>query len=908
MTLAARRHPRPTGLAAALCLALVVSASCSRAPDPTVDTAVPDTTIPLSDGWHIAPAEIDAAGPAVSAAGFDTSAWTAASVPTTVMAALVKSGEVEEPYFNQNLERIPVERFEQPWWYRTEFTVDATAAATRLVFEGVNYRADVWLNGRKIGGRDDLVGAFRMFEIDVSEHLVAGVNALAVLVHPPKPGDPTIGFVDWNPTSPDRNMGLWRGVHLRATGNVSIDHVFVRSDVDLESLAKASVTVQATLANHSDQPVTAVVRGTISDGTEGSAPIDFEQELALEPGEARQVEFSPERFEQLALDQPRLWWPLHMGEPNLYDLTLSADAGGFSDRQQLSFGIRHVEDYMTEEGYRGYAVNGRKLLLRGGGWVDDMMLADDDRKVEDQIHYIQHMNLNTIRLEGFWGSSHKLYDLADRNGLLVMVGWSCQWEWEDYLGGPVDEFGGIDTPEEMDLVSRSLSDQVRWLRNHPSVLVWVLASDMLPRPELEEKYYAELAEVDPTRPALAACSVRVSEVSGPSGVKMNGPYDWVPPSYWYLDRERGGAYGFNTETGPGPQPPPIGSIQRMLPEEHWWPIDEMWHYHCGRHQFNTLDRYKAALDRRYGEAKDLEDFARKSQVANYEGMRAMFEAFQIRRPATTGIIQWMLNSAWPEMYWQLYDHYLVPNGAFYGARDASRPVNIAYDYADRGIVAVNETLSALAGVTARVRIFDLESEVRFDESRTLDVPPETVRDVLTLPAAPVPGGAYFVDARLTGAGGEPLASSLYWLSAQADELDWDASEWFVTPVSGYADFTGLARMPEVKLDVEHQLTATAGGHTVDVTLANPTDKLAFFVELMVSGADSGRLAAPILWSDNYVSLLPGESRQIRGEIPAHALDGEAPVFHYSGVNVGPSSASSSSSENLRPAVTSSSPS
>lgn len=457
-----------------------------------------------------------------------------------------------------------------------------------------------------------------------------------------------------------------------------------------------------------------------------------------------------------------------MGEPNLYDLALRVDAGGsLSDREELAFGIRKVEDYMTEDGHRSYAVNGKNLLVHGGGWVDDMMLADDDRRIEDQINYVKHMNLNTIRLEGFWGSSHKLYELADENGILVMVGWSCQWEWGEYLGTPVDEFGGIDTPEEMDLVARSLGDQVRWLRNHPSVLVWVLASDKLPRPELEKKYEAELAEVDPTRPALSACAAGVSEVSGPSGVKMHGPYDWVSPNYWYLDTERGGAYGFNTETGPGPQPPPVESIRRMLPEENWWPIDEMWNYYCGRHQFNTLNRYKAALDARYGEAADLEDFARKAQVANYEGMRAMFEAFQIRRPATTGIIQWMLNSAWPEMYWQLYDHYLVPNGAFYGARDGSRPVNVAFDYADRDILAVNETASTLAGVTVRVRVFGLDSAVLFDESKTLDVAAESVQEVMILPPISTNRKAYFVDARLTDSGGEPLVANLYWLSTSS---------------------------------------------------------------------------------------------------------------------------------------------
>ncbi len=878
MTLAAFCRLRPQAL---VLLPLAFALACAPKPEPMIETS-----IALRDGWHVtSSAEVAASESEVSAVGFDVAAWTATSVPSTVLAALVRSGEYQDPYFAKNLEQIEAARFEQPWWYRTELTVEAPLpASARLVFEGLNYRADVWLNGQQIARADGMLGAFRMFELDVTPHLSAGANALAVLVHPPRPGEPTIGFVDWNPTPPDRNMGLWRGVHLRRTGAVSLDDVFVRSDVDVRSasdtaLDRASVTVDATLKNHSDRQVTAVVSGTIGDA------VEVEQEVVLEPGEERRVAFSPAQFPQLALEEPRLWWPNGLGEPNLYDLDLRVDAGGrFSDRQQLSFGIRHVEDYLTEDGHRGYAVNGRKLLIRGGGWVDDLMLADDDQRLEDQIRYVKHMNLNTIRLEGFWGSSHELFRLADRHGILVMIGWSCQWEWEDYLGKPVDDFGGIDTPEEMNLIARSLRDQVTWLRNHPSVFVWVLASDMLPRPELEKKYYAELAEVDPTRPTLASCAVDVSEVSGPSGVKMNGPYDWVSPNYWYLDRERGGAYGFNTETGPGPQPPPIASIRRMLPQENWWPIDEMWEYHCGRKEFNTLNRYKKALDERYGEATDLEDFTRKAQVANYEGMRAMFEAFQIRRPATTGIIQWMLNSAWPEMYWQLYDHYLVPNGAFYGARDGSRPVNVAFDYADRGIVAVNETAEPLAGVNARVRVLDLDSQVLFDESKTLDLPAESVEAVLTLPQVST-DGAYFVDARLTGPGGEELVSSFYWLSTREDVLDWEASEWFVTPVSRYADLTGLATLPAVELEVEHEILPAADGHTIDVTLANPSDQLAFFVELEITGADSGRLAAPILWSDNYVSLLPGEKRQVRGEIPAHALAGEAPVFRYSGINV-----------------------
>lgn len=858
----------------------VLPMSCSRMP------AEVKTIFDLADGWHIAAAStIEAAGPAISSRDFDTAGWIPTTVPATPMAALVHSGAVEGPYFGKALDRVDRKQFEGPWWYRTEFEVKRPPAAGAWIeFDGINYSADVWLNGQKIANRADLKGAFRTFGLDVSQHLVKGSNALAVLVYPPQPGDPTIGFVDWNPTSPDKNMGIWRPVSLRLTRGVSLDQVFVQSDIDLETLQSAALTITATIRNHTDQQVETQLSATITGGIEVLAS----EKLAAH--EEKKIVLSAKQYDQLQIDQPRLWWPNGMGEPNLYDLTIDANINNkISDRQQIRFGIRDVSDYLNEQGHRGYAINGRKVLMRGGGWVDDMMLVDDERKIEDQIRYVKHMNLNTIRLEGFWGSSQAMYDLADRYGIMVMVGWSCQWEWENYLGGPVDEFGGINTEEEMRLTSLSLADQVRWLRNHPSVVVWVLASDMLPRGELESQYLAQLADVDTTRPTLASCAVGVSEVSGPTGVKMNGPYDWVSPNYWYLDTEHGGAYGFNTETGPGPQPPPLASLKRMLPEANWWPPDDMWKHHSGRNEFNNIDRYLEALSRRYGEPESLEEFARIAQVANYEGMRAMFEAFAIRRPVTTGIIQWMLNSAWPELYWQLYDYYLVPNGAFYGARDGSRIVNIAYDYADDSVVVVNESEQALAGVEVNAHVYDLNSQLLYEEFQLVDVAAGSVQRVLSMPEIPEPAnGAYFVDLRLVAPqdqGGDTIVSNLYWLSAQKDVPDWDASLWFVTPMAQYADFTGIAKMPKAEIDVEHRFETTDDGQLVHVSMTNPGEKLAFFVELSVVGEATGKLAAPVLWSNNYVSLMPGETLSITGEIPAHALAGETPLLHYSGVNV-----------------------
>jgi exo-1,4-beta-D-glucosaminidase len=853
------------------------------------EATLPDApTVTLGPGWQVrSSAGLAAGGAEISRPGFVTAGWTPSIVPWTVLAALANDGEVPEPYVGRNLESIPTAPFQVPWWYRTDFALASPLPAeARLVFHGVNYSAEVWLNGERIAGADEVRGAFRTFELPVGTHLRAGSNALAVKVFPPQPGDFTIGFVDWNPRVPDASMGLWREVELRRTGGVSLDDVFVRSDLLLPSLASARLTVGARLRNHTGRRRAATLRGHIGD-------VAFTHSVTLAPGEERELLLTPAEVPQLLLRSPRLWWPNNLGEPNLYHLTLEAQVGGaVSDRAEVDFGIREVSDYVDTDG-RGYMVNGRRVLVRGAGWVDDLLLAADDvERLEAQIRYVQHMNLNAIRLEGFWGSTQKLYDLADRYGIMVFVGWSCQWEWPNQLGAPTDkEFGGVDSAADVELITASLRDQVVRLRNHPSVVVWTLASDLLPKPELEKRSRDLLAQIDPTRPPLASCARHTSEVSGPSAVKMEGPYEWVPPNYWYLDTRYGGAYGFNTETGPGAQPPPLASLRRMLPREHWWPIDEEWSWRYGRGKFKTLDYWLAALAARYGKPESLDDFARKAQLVNYEAMRAMFEAFSLRRPKAKGVIQWMLNSAWPDMFWQLYDWYLVPNGAYFGARAANRPLHVAYDYGERNVVAVNDTGEPLRGM-ARVRVLDTTSRVLLDESRQLDVPAHERAEVLAVGslsrfaagASHTSPPVYFLDARIEAAG-QTVARNFYWLPVEDDVLDWEKTKYYVTPVSRFADLTALQRLPPAALDVSHRFEATKDGQLLHVTLANPSRNVAFFVELSVTGDRSSQLVAPIYWDDNYLSLLPGERREVTAFIPAHASPGERRVFHYQGINV-----------------------
>jgi exo-1,4-beta-D-glucosaminidase len=366
---------------------------------------------------------------------------------------------------------------------------------------------------------------------------------------------------------------------------------------------------------------------------------------------------------------------------------------------------------------------------------------------------------------------------------------------------------------------------------------------------------------------------------------MRGPYDWVPPVYWYEDTALGGPHGFATEIGPGPAPPPLESLARFLPEDELWPVGEAWRYHCGGGRYKTLDVFNAAMDARYGRPSSAAEYARKAQVAAYESHRAMLESFGARKYTATGVIQWMLNNAWPSMIWHLYDFYLRPGGAYFGAKKACEPLHVQYGYDDRSVVVVNSTLESHSGLTATARVYDLGATEKERQSATLDVGPDAAIVAFALPRPEGLSSTYFLVLTLDDAKGQSVSRNVYWLSTKRERLDWTRSNGSYTPVAEYADLTGLDRLApaEVRATVLFE-TARAEGRAL-VVVENTSRALAFFVHLTVRKGPGGDEVLPVLWEDNDLTLLPGEKRELAVRYSPEELGGASPVVAVDGWNV-----------------------
>jgi exo-1,4-beta-D-glucosaminidase len=865
---------------------LVLLLSCGAA----MAVAAESGKLFLHKDWQLqSSCDAKAGGAEISAVGFNASGWHHADMPTTVVGALVTDKTYPDPTYGTNLKSFPGmdyssktffanqdmpkdSPFRCSWWFRTEFTLPAgyDLKAAWLHFLGINYRANVWLNGQKIADANDVAGTFATFEFNVSKSLHSGgPNALAVEVSAPGKNDLGITWVDWNPTPADKDMGIWKEVFLTTSGEVSLRNPFVSSKLESDYKA-AALTISADLRNASDHPVNGVLHAEV-DGKQLS------QQVSLAAGESKTVSFAPEQYAELKLANPKLWWPYQMGEPNLYTAKLSFEIGKeTSDAASVSFGIREVTSQLTDKGYRLFKVNGRNVLIRGAAWAPDILLRWSSRRLDADLDYVRDMGLNTIRLEGRIDRD-ELFEKTDRLGILVMPGWTCCDAWERWK---------VWGAEQHRIAGDSLRSQIRILRNHPSVLVWLYGSDGPPPADVEKMYLDILKDLRWPNPSVSSASATATSVTGKSGVKMTGPYEYVPPVYWLADTKAGGAYGYNTETSPGPAIPPRESLERFIPKDHLWPIDDVWNYHSGGERFTTINVFTDGLNRRYGTATSLDDYERKAQAMTYDGQRAMFEAYGRNKYTSTGVIQWMLNNSWPSLIWHLYDYYLVPAGGYFGTKKSMERVHVQYSYDDNSVAVVNSSYEALQGVKVSAKLYNLDAKEKGSQEGTMNVAPDSSTKAFDLPKVEGLSATYFLRLQLRDSAGKQLSDNFYWLSTKADTLDWKHKRDTVyTPQAEFADLTGLNTLPQVNLDVKSAKEQQGSKTGVRVTVRNPGGSIAFMVHLRLSKGKGGADVTPTFWSDNYFSLLPGEQREVSATYDSADLDNNAAVLEVDGYNV-----------------------
>jgi exo-1,4-beta-D-glucosaminidase len=823
-------------------------------------------TIVLRNGWAIqSSANLTDSGKIISQLGYSSKGWYPTSVPSTVLAALVANKVYNDPYFGNNYFELPGVRrwdipegnpFESSWWYRSEFDLPANYSGMHvwLKFHSVNYRANLWINGHKVADSYSMEGAYRLYAFDIAQYTKAGEkNCLALEIFPPKIFDLTISWVDWNPTPPDRGMGIWYDVTISSSGPVAIDHPFVKTKLNLPSTDQAKLSVIAEVKNAGSVPVEGILTGAIEN-------IIFSKEVNLNANETREVTFSPDEFPQLIIKNPRLWWPHTVGPQNLYDLILSFKINGkISDLRKTRFGVREISSWMNEfDSLRTkvFQVNGKNIVIRGGGYVEDMMLRPSKDRVDADLRYLKFMNLNALRMEAPRGSDY-LFERCDEEGILVMVGWCCGLAFESW-----DKW----TPRTADIAELSWHDQITNLRSHPSVFTWLYGSDNFPPEDIERRYINVLNQYDGTRPYSSSATQAPSKIAGHTGLFM-GPwpqvYGYLPPNYWYTKLE------FNTECGPnGEQLPPIETIKKIIPEKELWPISSTWDLRLRKH-FYPFSR--KAIESRYGKPTTLEEYCTKSQILQLEAVKAMFEAFAGNKYKSSGVIYWMYNSAWPKFYWQLYDYFFMPNGAFYGAKKACEPLHIQYNYKENAVQLVNCYYNDFKKLNVSARVFDLSAKEIYAKEVTTSMKADESK-ILFKPDIPKNlTGTYFLKLFLKDGAGKEISSNFYWLSTKGNDS---------------TDFTDLDKLPCVDVITKlNTLSKENDRFKLTVEFTNASTSLAFGLNPKLLSASTKEPILPIFWQDNYFSLLPGEKRTIEMQVDTLLITENKILFKLDGWNL-----------------------
>lgn len=887
-------------------------------------------------GWEMieAPRLEAADGTALSQPGVNTRDWYDATVPGTVLTTLVEEGVYPDPYYGLNNLLIPESLNKQDYWYRTEFTVPENFAGRELTlqFNGINYYAEVWFNGEYLG---HISGAFIRGKFDVTKLAKPGQkNVLAVMVAPPPdPGIPSEQSVkygpgdnggkmcldgpsfecaegwDWIPAVRDRDTGIWQDVLLRATGPVIIGDPQIITKLPLPDTSSADVTVKTDLRNVSTGPQQGVLRGQF----EG---VKFEQPVTLQAGETKTATFAPADFPQLTVKHPRLWWPNGYGKPELYHLQLSfvTDDKKESDHAAARFGIRemsyefevkkpdgshkrveftptlagdsagHIIDNRRDTMVWGpenkakrdaviiaaggkppttpfwwgqkqettvglwpdaeqspalrpvddqnmgpyliIKVNGQKIECLGGDWgMDDAMKHVSRERLEPFIRMTRDAHMNMILNWAGQSMSEALYDLCDEYGILV---WNDFWRnTEAFDYAPVD----------YDLFARNAADVLRRDRNHPSIALWCSGNEGVCPEPLHEKLDQLIYELDGTR--------YFQPNSRLINMRNSGPWSNLPLEKYFHDLNQ----GFSTEIGAS-SIPAAEVMRSFIPEPDLWPYGDLWAYH-DLHAEGAGDRGSTfgRIASRYGEPRSLGDVCRKAYLLNYETFRAIYEGFNSRMwNDCSGVVVWMSQPSWPSLVWNFYSWDYTPNASLFGAEKGAEPVHIQMSVPECKIAVINHTAAPLDGVTATATIYALSGQPEKSRKQTLTAAANACTDVFTLdwPAS----GAHLAKLELRDANGKLLSQNFYWHARNENDLQ------------------QLNSLPQVKLDEKVRIKHGA----VEVRITNSSKTPALAVRMTLRDAKTGARTLPAYYDDNYFSLLPGESRQIRIQSPGITRD------------------------------------
>ncbi len=863
----------------------------------------------LASGWTLASArDVPVDGAVISGPDFSPADWhSVRRMPSTVLAALEDAGVYPNLYYGTNLrDEVPADLYRQDWWYRTTFTAPTGHRRYALEFPGINYRAEVWLNGHRVADSSQVVGMYVAHELDVTPWIDrAAPNTLAVKITPEQslqdvdgveladswwdwinwrdighqgpPGDPAVGtsFV------PDRNAGIWKPVYLHAGGGVDLGTATVNTELPLPRTDSARLTINADIANDTQREVQGALRATIS--RPGKPTLEVDQPVALAAGERRDVAFTPEAFPQLRLANPDLWWPYTMGEPDLYDLRLEfRQYGQVLDSHEQRFGIRTVTQHrddstqFPELGQGGnffLQVNGRDFLVRGATYTPDLLYRYDPDRESAILQYVRDLGLNMLRLEGKFPGD-RLLEQADELGIPLMYGWMCCNQWEKWWQW--------DT-EDRRVAQASMRAQIEDFGPHAAAFLWANGSDGRPPPEVRGWYHDILSELHWQNATVDTVSSVNRDDAGDvawDGIQMAGPYSWRPPTYWF-DGRYAATRGASAEQGDNEHIPPFASLIKFIPPDKLWPINDTWYLHAGSDDSNVeLDSIRTAVMRRYGSSRSAEEFTRKAQLAHYESTRAQFEGFAAGGWDTHKMtIYWMLNNHWPSFFGHLFDYYLRPGGSYYGAKKGLRPLSVVFDsyatgdHSTANITVVNQSRDDAAGLRARVRVYNLAGELVDDRSsERVDVAANGTAPVLELPRMAPRSPVFFVRAELLDAADNVVTENVYWQSQQRDDVGVARNDTaFSLKQSSWADMTALNTMPKAALEVTAaRVDGADGDREVTVRLSNPSERIAFFERAEVLATRDGDEILPITYTDNYVTVFPGEVVELRAVVPSGA--------------------------------------